>query len=148
MKKKEIYEQVLEIINERIFDSKFGMDAAQEAANNEGKSSAGDKYETGRAMGQIEVNRYGVQLQNAMNELEIIKKIDINSLNNLATLGSLVHTSAGDFYLAVSIGTIKVGENSVIIISQLSPIGIVLKGKKAGDTFEFMKKMHQIISIE
>lgn len=77
MKKKEIYEQVLEIINERIFDSKFGMDAAQEAANNEGKSSAGDKYETGRAMGQIEVNRYGVQLQNAMNELEIIKKLTL-----------------------------------------------------------------------
>ncbi len=148
MDKKEIHNRVLEIINERIFDSKFGMDAAQEAANNEGKSSAGDKYETGRAMGQIEVNRYGVQLQNANNELSIVQKIDFNVQNKIVALGSLVETTAGLFYISVSIGSIKINEKSILIISQQSPIGLVLKGKNTGDTFEFMKKQHKIISIK
>ena len=41
-------------LDEKIQVALQAMKAAQESANAETKSSAGDKYETGRAMGQIE----------------------------------------------------------------------------------------------
>ena len=63
-------------------------------------------------------------------------------------LGSLVETTAGLFYISISIGSIKINEKSILIISQQSPIGLILKGKNTGDTFEFMKKQHKIISIK
>ncbi|MCK7553750.1 hypothetical protein MKQ70_01525 [Chitinophaga sedimenti] len=42
------------LIKDRIATTQLAIDNAQEAANNEGKSSAGDKYETGRAMGHLQ----------------------------------------------------------------------------------------------
>lgn len=41
------------------------MEGAQEAANSESKSSAGDKYETGRAMAQLERDRHAQLLAEA-----------------------------------------------------------------------------------
>ncbi len=49
-------------VDQRITNSKQAMDDAQAAANEEGKSSAGDKYETGRAMAQIERDKAAQQL--------------------------------------------------------------------------------------
>jgi hypothetical protein len=40
------------VLTQRINTAQAAMDRAQEAANSEEKSSSGDKYETGRAMGQ------------------------------------------------------------------------------------------------
>ena len=47
------------------------MANAQESANAEEKSSAGDKYETGRAMMQIERDKAAQQLNESM-KLEIV----------------------------------------------------------------------------
>ena len=48
---------------------------AQQAANEEGKSSAGDKYETGRAMMQIERDKAAQQLDEALKLKNIIDHI-------------------------------------------------------------------------
>jgi hypothetical protein len=40
------------LLEKRLAISQLAMDQAQESANSDDKSSAGDKYETGRAMGQ------------------------------------------------------------------------------------------------
>ncbi len=146
--KQEIYKKVKRIIDERIFDLKFAMDAAQASANNEGKSSAGDKYETGRAMGQIEVNMYGNQLQNARNDLSVLNSIDIEKPNKIATLGSFIETDFRCFFIAVSIGEMVINEKKIIVCSPNSPIGQLLKGKKVGDSFEFLGKLHAIAVIE
>ena len=52
---------------------------AQEAANEEGKSSVGDKYETGRAMMQIERDKAAQQLDEALKLKNIIDQISIET---------------------------------------------------------------------
>ena len=42
------------LLKNRSINSNSAMQDSQESANNQEKSSAGDKYETSRAMGQID----------------------------------------------------------------------------------------------
>ena len=58
LNKKQLYDLCQAVVQQRIDTARHAMTAAQESANEEGKSSAGDKYETGRAMAQIERDRH------------------------------------------------------------------------------------------
>lgn len=146
--KAKILEKIKEIIHGRIQTAKTAMDAAQEAANSEGKSSAGDKYETSRAMGQIDRDMYARQMMNAVKELEILQKIDANKMSNIVGMGSLINTSNGYYFIAISIGNMEVSGKNIGIISQNTPVGQALMGKKAGDHFSFLGQSHQIIFVE
>jgi transcription elongation GreA/GreB family factor len=146
--KEKILENLREIISGRIQNAKTAMDSAQEAANSEGKSSAGDKYETSRAMGQIDRDMYARQMMNAVKEMEILQKIDAAKKSNLVGLGSLVNSSNGYYFVAISIGNMDVSGKYIGVISQNTPVGQALMGKKAGDYFSFLGQSHQIISVE
>ena len=146
--KEKIFKEVQLIINERISSAKEAMDRAQESANSEGKSSAGDKYETSRAMGQIDRDMYARQLVNAQNESAILQNIDITKLSLSVGLGTLVNTSLGYFFVSVSIGKIEIEGMSITVVSSNSPIGMVLKGKQVGDKFLFMGREVVIVSLE
>ena len=74
--KKTIYDYCIGFITERIQRIRVEIDAIQSAANEETKSSAGDKHETARAMAQLEVEMNGKQLAEAERLLEGLKKID------------------------------------------------------------------------
>lgn len=136
------------IVNERVSDAKEAMDRAQESANSEGKSSAGDKYETSRAMGQIDRDMYLRQYLNAQNELAVLQNIDIAKPSLSVGLGTLVNTSSGYFFISVSIGKIEIDGISITVVSSNSPIGMVLKGKKVGEGFLFMGKEVRIVGLE
>ena len=70
------------------------MNDAQLSANEEGKSSAGDKYETGRAMMQIEREKAANQLEEALKLKRIIDQLQPDVHHEIATLGSVVITIA------------------------------------------------------
>ena len=145
--KEKILQTLIRIIEERISNAKIAMDAAQESANGEGKSSAGDKYETSRAMGQIDRDMYARQFHNASQERTVLDKIDPTTAPISVGLGSLVSTTGGQYFVAVSIGQIEVNGKTILAVSPNSPIGLVLKGKKAGDVFLFLGKQQKVISI-
>lgn len=146
--KKALVEILESIVTDRIQNAKKAMDAAQESANSEDKSSAGDKYETSRAMGQIDRDMYAKQMINAQNEMSILEKIDIAKPSISVGFGSLIETTAGCFFISISIGKIEIDGKIILAVSQNSPIGSILKGKKAGDTFIFLNKENKVISIE
>ena len=56
--KDELYKKCVQIIENQILLAQQGIENAQQAANEETKSSAGDKYETTRAMMQIEIENF------------------------------------------------------------------------------------------
>ena len=60
--KKALKTRCIEILEQRIDASYNSMQNAQAAANEEEKSSAGDKYETGRAMNHLEKDMHARQL--------------------------------------------------------------------------------------
>ncbi|SDW12389.1 hypothetical protein SAMN05444411_101112 [Lutibacter oricola] len=105
----------------------------------ETKSSAGDKHETGRAMIQLEMEKAGQQLSivNEMNE--ILQKIVIEDSSEIIKLGSLIKTTKGTYFLAVSVGQVKVKNNTYFVVSSKSPIGKQLLGKQVGAIIPFNK---------
>jgi transcription elongation GreA/GreB family factor len=144
-------EKILVILHEmvqiRIQNAKKAMDAAQESANSEGKSSAGDKYETSRAMGQIDRDMYAKQLVNAQNERDLLLMIDVAKPSLSVGFGSLIETSAGAFFISISVGKVDIEGKAIMAVSQKSPIGLAMNGKKLGETFPFLGKNHTILQI-
>jgi transcription elongation GreA/GreB family factor len=111
----------------------------------ETKSSAGDKHETGRAMIQLEMEKASQQLSEVQLMQEVLQRIDIKKLNKKACLGSLIKTTTGIYFLAISVGQVKVENTIYFIVSSLSPIGKQLLGKEVGDTLLF--KNSKILEI-
>ena len=123
------------------------MKHAQDSANAEEKSSAGDKYETGRAMAQIERDKAAHQLEEALKLKSILNQINPVAVVNKVIQGSLVITEANRFYLAISIGKIEVDGEDFLVIAPTSPLGQELLNLKARDQFTFNKQVHVIREI-
>ena len=135
-------------LDQRMQTSLDAMNAAQESANGESKSSAGDKYETSRAMGQLDRDMHARMYQQTLEERKLVERIDGNIIFKKVALGAFLSTSVGDFFLSVSIGQVKINEKTVMIISPQSPIGALLMGKLAGDKFDFRGKEAEVLGIE
>lgn len=105
----------------------------------ETKSSAGDKHETGRAMIQLEMEKSGQQLVVVSEMKKVLERIQIEKQSNNVKLGSLVETSKGTYFLAISIGQVRIDEKPFFVVSSQSPIGKQLLGKKVGDSIPFNK---------
>lgn len=123
------------------------MEAAQESANTESKSSAGDKYETGRAMAQLDRDRYAQQLAEALRLDQDLARINIDRAYSTIQPGSLVLTSRGVFFVSISAGKLLVDGHDYIAVSPASPIATALAGKKAGDTVVFNKVTYQVLDV-
>jgi transcription elongation GreA/GreB family factor len=149
MKLKELlYTHCMNYVLDRISRIKLEIKKAQSSANEETKSSAGDKYETGRAMAQLEIEKNTKQLAEAEKLLGMLNSILAENTSSVIIPGSLILTDKGVFYIAISIGQVTIDQNNYFIIAPDSPIGKVFMGKKNGDIVEWNKITYSIKSIE
>lgn len=111
------------------------------ALESETKSSAGDKHETGRAMLQLEMEKASLQLESANKMKETLAKINFHSISDISRLGSLVITSLGNYFLAISVGKVEISKKVYYAVSMSSPIGKHLLGTKVGDEIHFNEKL-------
>lgn len=114
---------------------------------NESKSSAGDKYETGREMINIEWNKLSGQLNEYQKLTKVLNRIDVEQTSNKIALGSVVKTETANYFLAIPAGTLKVGNDSYYAVGILAPVSKALLGKKTGDTFMLNAKTVEIKSV-
>ncbi|AIZ64525.1 3-oxoacyl-ACP synthase [Hymenobacter sp. DG25B] len=135
-------------VQQRIEACQHAMQAAQESANSETKSSAGDKYETGRAMAQNERDRNAVQLQQAKQLQGELDRIQSEKPCDTVRPGALVHTSMGRFYISISAGKVSVEGLDYFAVSAAAPVAAALSGKRAGEQALFNGKPVQIQGIE
>ncbi|MGK0385466.1 MAG: hypothetical protein ACI849_000068 [Patiriisocius sp.] len=112
------------------------------------KSSAGDKHETARAMLQIDREQAGERMAKIEKIQQVLYKIDLSQGSKNAHLGSLVTTSQGRFFLSISLGVLLVENTSYFCIGLQTPIGKLLFGKHAGDSFVFRDKTYTISKID
>jgi transcription elongation GreA/GreB family factor len=145
--KSQLLEKIKSIIEKRMDTSWQAMEAAKNSANEEGKSSAGDKYETARAMGQLDREMNGRMYEQARQERLLLDKIDPQTVFSKVAFGALVETSMGVFFVTIGVGIVEFEGKNVMAISPQSPIGQVIVGKMIGDSFDFRGKMQKIISI-
>lgn len=148
MSKAKILEIILSKCTDRVGTLQKAVDNAQNAANEESKSSAGDKYETGRAMAQNDRDLYARQLIEAQNDLHILEQIKIEQKFAQAQVGALVKTSIGIFFLSISAGIIELEGIKYMSTSMDSPIGQILKGKAKGEIVNFRGKAIELLDIQ
>lgn len=147
MDKVELIRSMKALLDERMQVAWAAMEAAQESANDQGKSSMGDKYETSRSMGQLDRNMHARQYEQIRQERLVLERIAISETPERVAVGSLLQTSAGWFFVSVSLGAIKLAGENILAISSASPVGGSLLGKNKGDSFRFLNKDHSIIAL-
>jgi hypothetical protein len=146
MEKIKVIEEVKRLLDERLQVAWNAMEAAQESANDQSKSSMGDKYETSRSMGQLDRNMHARQYEQIRQERVMMERVAEEALERVA-IGSLLQTTAGWFFICVSLGNIQIGSEKVIVVSTASPVGASLLGKKCGEQFTFLKVEQTIQKI-
>jgi len=144
--KQKLYNACLAYVQNSIDAAQQGINEARQAAKDDTKSSAGDKYETGREMAQQESNRNMAQLH-AANKLKVQLNLVPVSASQVVENGSVVITNAGSFYIAVSAGSLIVDGQSYFAISLTSPVGQKMKGLKPGDGFSLNGKNYTIKQV-
>ncbi|MBO9702188.1 MAG: 3-oxoacyl-ACP synthase [Sporocytophaga sp.] len=146
--KVKLYELCTAFVEQRIASSQKAIEHAQLAANEETKSSAGDKYETGRAMMQLEIEKQSVQLGEAMKLKQVLSQINPEKSTDIIQSGSLITTDQGNFYISISAGKLEVEGSIYFAVSPVSPIGALLMGKKSGDSVQLNGKTFTIRKID
>lgn len=136
-------------IQERIDAARTAMQAAQESSSSETKSSAGDKYETGREMANAERDRNAAHMQQAQQLQAELARISPNGACDTVRPGALVHTSMGRFYISISAGRLVIeGGPEVFAVSAAAPVALALKGLRAGEQVAFNGRAVQVLAVE
>ena len=134
-------------VEEKIHSASEAMRNFQEAANEEDKSSAGDKYETGRAMMQIERDNAAAQLDEALKLKKTLSLIVPSESHQVIALGSVVITKAFKAFISVGPGKLNVDGVDYFIVTPMSPLGKALFGLSAGAEFTFNNKPNTVLEI-
>lgn len=142
-----LHQRCVLLAEDRIASLQHILKEAQQAANNETKSSAGDKHETGRAMAQLETEKLTAQLSEALNIKQNLTQINPTNTNNTVVLGSVVYTNKGNFYIAASIGKVSIENEVFFAISPASPIGKLLLTKKEKEIFSLNGNEYTVLDI-
>jgi hypothetical protein len=145
--KQQLLEACQQAQAKRVEYARNAMEDAQQAANQEEKSTAGDKYDTSRAMSQNVRDMNAKQLQEALKEIALLQHIKPEILVTQARLGSVVKTSIGNYFIAISGGPYVLGKEKYFSISPASPIGELLMNKQKGESFMFRDKTIMITDV-
>jgi len=144
MQKKQVILELHNRLNARLNQLKETRDGLIESRESEGgKSSAGDKYETGVEMIQQEMERTQTQIDQVEKQKEILNRVSLTP-NTLIGEGSLVLTDKASYFIGIPFGELKMETGQVYCISSASPIGELLTGSKQGEHINF-RDQHLII---
>lgn len=138
--KQHLHHLCSEFIASREAEIKTAIAEMQEAAANETKSSAGDKYETTREMLAQETNMNLSRLNELHRLRAALSQVPVSPPAGKVVVGSLVHTSSGSYYISISAGKLVFEDRTYYCISASSPIGQKILGKQAGDSFDLNGK--------
>lgn len=128
------------LMEERIAAAKEAMAAAQEAANAAEKSSAGDKYETARAMGHLEKDMHAKQLASYIKELSALSAAPTGAVHTTIQNGVFIKTNQNSFFIAAGLGKQLIDGVAVYFLSAAAPLALQLQGKTTGHRFLFNKE--------
>jgi len=145
--KQQIKEACINLLLQRIETASQAMLLAQESANESEKSSAGDKYETSRAMGQLERDMNAKQLEEAKRELVLLQSIDVTKIYEHVRNGAFVICGPLSFFVATGLGTVMLDNKKIVVLSPNAPLALQMIGKKKGNSFSMNATIFQITDI-
>ena len=135
-------------LSEQSSNARRAMAEAQESANLEIKSSAGDKHETGRAMAQLDKERHARRLGMIVETQLKLRQIDVRSRYEEVCEGALVQTDIGHFFIAINLGSFLIDGTKYQTISMESPIGLALEDLEEGDSIRVGKREITVLGVQ
>jgi hypothetical protein len=145
MDKGKLISKLEDILKEKSGQSLAIIQDIQNAANNETKSSAGDKHEVGRAMAQNEVEKAAKTLSQFTDMKKVLSIIKQNSSGG--NLGKIVRTDKGLFFISIPLGLVEIEKEKVFCVSPSSPFAINVNDKTIGERLKIGSIEHNIIDI-
>ncbi|CAH0999338.1 hypothetical protein LEM8419_00636 [Neolewinella maritima] len=142
-----LYQACTEHIERTIRTITQNLTSIDASRSSETKSSAGDKFETGRAMLHLEEQNNQRQLSEILQVKHALGKIDPAHSSPRIQTGSLIITDRGTYYLAVGLGKVTLAGSRYYCISPQSPIGGLLLHKTVGDEVHFNGKPIKIQGV-
>ncbi|WP_267740185.1 GreA/GreB family elongation factor [Myroides injenensis] len=135
--KKKLKEICLERLNDKIDAFQSMVDDLSLDAQNDAKSSAGDKHETALSMMHLEQENISSKIKENLEIRDIISRIDAEKVSEKVEFGSVVKINSVMLFFSAALPKINVDEQSVLAVSVDAPIAKELLGKKLNDTFIF-----------
>ena len=145
--KQQIHASTLATLEGKIAALKKSIADLQQAASEDTKSSAGDKFETSREMMKLEIEKNNVQLRQLNSMKQLLAKCKPDQPSEEIRLGALVKSNEGLYYFAAPLGKVEAAGESCFVLSLASPIGKALLGKKAGESIAFMKREIEVLEV-
>ncbi|HEA29585.1 MAG TPA: hypothetical protein ENH91_06280 [Leeuwenhoekiella sp.] len=147
LSKKKVIVQLNDLLNKKMNSARDQITSLKESRDSDGKSSAGDKYETGVEMIQQEIDNAQRRMDQYKHQHNELQRAQSQNSSTIISFGNLVTTSQGVYFLAIGIGEIKLEDTSCYCISTGSPLGSALLGKKLNDKVTFNNNVHTILNI-
>lgn len=147
MMREKLLAKCADYVEERVSRLQSSIKDLEHDLGNETKSSAGDKYETSREMMNTEINKLQNQLQSFKKLKEVLAVIENRKASTTVQLGSIVKTSAANYFISIPVAEIMVEEEKFYAIGLNSPIGKLLLGKQEEEKFIFQQKEFSIKKI-
>jgi transcription elongation GreA/GreB family factor len=138
--KEKLYVLCHDYIAQRVAMIKENVAEAQEAASEDTKSSAGDKFEVGREMMQQEIELNLARLGEMYKLQTALENVRPSAHHTEVLPGALVYTNNGAYYLSIGAGKLLLDGTTYYAISPEAPIAHQMMGKKAGAQFELNGK--------
>ena len=141
--KSEIHLKLRSLLEKSLEEARREYILAKESRDSDTKSSAGDKFETGREMMQREMDKLSALVDNTLNSIAKLDRLTDLSAAAVISEVSLVVTDQETYYISIGYGKL----DSVYAISIESPLGVELKGKRVGECIEMRGRKITIKSI-
>jgi hypothetical protein len=146
--KAKTYETAISKVKEKMQTFREERNAINLGILEDNKSSAGDKFETGRETMTQGLNTVEKQLKQARFEFdELCRLQSIKGISPTVQEGSLVKIGNDLFLISISLGQINIGDQKVFLLSENSPLGQSLIGKKENEEIQFRGKPMKILKI-
>jgi transcription elongation GreA/GreB family factor len=145
--KGKVFKCCLALLEEKVFSLQTILRELEDGAQNDNKSSAGDKHETARAMMQLEQEKISKQLSEVVAQKASLEKLE-NITSDKIRAGSLIGTNRGFLYLGIAPAKITVEETNITVLTEFSPLGKKLVGLKTGDQAEVNGMAYIIESVQ
>jgi len=119
-----------------------------ESLKQETKSTAGDKYETSRAMLHLEQENIASQLSVLLQQKAILESIAVSDAPaQKVQFGSMVKTGKGMIFIAAALGKVLMDDQTVFAVSPESPLGKLLIGKAVQESVSVQSATYKIETI-
>lgn len=144
MNKQDVHAYYLQLVQDRIDTLADRITELGWDAENDAKSSAGDKHETGRSMLQLEQEKLGAKIAEYRGQFAQLQRLNPEEPHRVIGLGSLVQLPSFWVYLGVALPKITLHNQAVFGVSLEAPIAQQLVGKTVGETIEVNGKLQAV----